>query len=40
MVKRLSELPDVEALHLSPDRVVCPTYDDTPLLPGNNGVSS
>ena len=34
MVKRLSELPEVEARHLSPDRVVCPTYDDTPLLPG------
>jgi D-proline reductase (dithiol) PrdB len=34
MVKRLSEMPEVEARHLSPDRVVCPTYDDTPLLPG------
>ena len=34
MVRRLSELPDVEARHLSLDRVVCPTYDDTPLLPG------
>ena len=34
MVKRLSELPEVEARHLSLDRIVCPTYDDTPLLSG------
>jgi D-proline reductase (dithiol) PrdB len=34
MVKRLSELPEVEARHLSPTRLVCPTYDDTPLLAG------
>jgi len=34
MVKRLSEMPEVEARHLSPDRVVCPPYDDTPLLAG------
>jgi len=34
MVRRLSELPEVEARHLSPDRVICPTYDDTPLLSG------
>lgn len=34
MVRRLSELPEVEARHLSPTRIVCPTYDDTPLLPG------
>jgi D-proline reductase (dithiol) PrdB len=34
LVKRLSELPEVEARHLSPDRVQLPTYDDTPLLPG------
>lgn len=34
MVKRLKDLPEVEARHLSPDRVQLPTYDDTPLLPG------
>jgi len=34
MVRRLSELPEVEARHLSPERVKCPTYDDTPLVPG------
>ena len=34
MVRRLSELPEVEARHLSPERVQLPTYDDTPLLPG------
>jgi D-proline reductase (dithiol) PrdB len=34
MVRRLSELPDVEARHLSLERVVCPTYEPTPLLPG------
>jgi D-proline reductase (dithiol) PrdB len=34
MVRRLSELPEVEARHLSPERVQCPTYDDTPLLAG------
>lgn len=32
MVKRLSEMPDVEARHLA--RIECPTYDDTPLLAG------
>jgi D-proline reductase (dithiol) PrdB len=32
MVKRLSELPEVEARHLS--RLDCPTYDDTPALAG------
>ncbi len=34
MVRRLSELPEVEARHLSPERVKCPTYDDTPLVAG------
>jgi D-proline reductase (dithiol) PrdB len=34
VVGRLSELPEVEAKHLSPERVKCPTYDDTPLLAG------
>ena len=34
MVKRLSELPEVEAKHLSLDRIICPTYDPTPLLSG------
>ncbi len=34
MVKRLSELPEVEARHLSLERIVCPTYDDTRLLAG------
>ena len=34
MVRRLSELPEVEARHLSPARLVCPSFDDTPLLPG------
>ena len=34
MVKRLSDLPEVEARHLSPERVQLPTYDDTPLLAG------
>jgi D-proline reductase (dithiol) PrdB len=32
MVKRLSEMPEVEANHLR--RLECLTYDDTPLLPG------
>ena len=32
MVKRLSDMPEVEANHLR--RIECPTYDDTPLLPG------
>jgi len=32
MVKRLSEMPEVEAKHLR--RLECPTYDDTPLLAG------
>ena len=32
MVKRLNEMPEVEAVHLR--RIECPTYDDTPLLPG------
>ena len=32
MVKRLNEMPEVEAAHLR--RLECPTYDDTPLLPG------
>ena len=32
MVKRLSDMPEVEAQHLR--RIECPTYDDTPLLPG------
>jgi D-proline reductase (dithiol) PrdB len=34
LVKRLSELPEVEARHLSPERMQLPTYDDTPLLAG------
>ena len=32
MVKRLSDMPEVEANHLR--RIECPTYDDTPLLSG------
>ena len=32
MVKRLSDMPEVEARHLA--RIECPTYDDTPLLAG------
>jgi D-proline reductase (dithiol) PrdB len=32
MVKRLSDMPEVEAKHLQ--RIECPTYDDTPALPG------
>ena len=32
MVKRLSDMPEVEAKHLA--RIECPTYDDTPLLAG------
>lgn len=32
MVKRLSDMPEVEAMHLR--RIECPTYDDTPALPG------
>ena len=32
MVKRLSDMPEVEAAHLR--RLECPTYDDTPLLAG------
>src|SRR3954452_15752767 len=32
MVKRLSDMPEVEANHLR--RIECPIYDDTPALPG------
>lgn len=32
MVKRLSDMPEVEANHLR--RIECPTYDDTPALRG------
>jgi D-proline reductase (dithiol) PrdB len=32
MVKRLSDMPEVEAMHLR--RIECPTYDDTPALAG------
>ena len=32
MVKRLNEMPEVEAAHLR--RLECPTYDLTALLPG------
>lgn len=32
MVKRLTDMPEAEALHLW--RIECPTYDDTPLLAG------
>ncbi len=32
MVKRLSDMPEVEAIHLR--RIDCPTYEDTPLLAG------
>jgi D-proline reductase (dithiol) PrdB len=32
MVKRLSDLPEVEARHLA--NIKCPTYDDTPALAG------
>jgi D-proline reductase (dithiol) PrdB len=32
VVKRLSDMPEVEANHLR--RVECPTYEDTPLLAG------
>lgn len=32
MVKRLSDMPEVEASHLR--RIECPTYEDTPLLAG------
>jgi D-proline reductase (dithiol) PrdB len=32
MVKRLSDMPEVEASYLR--RIECPTYEDTPLLPG------
>jgi D-proline reductase (dithiol) PrdB len=32
MVKRLSEMPEVEANHLR--RIECPTYEDTPPLAG------
>jgi D-proline reductase (dithiol) PrdB len=32
MVKRLSDMPEVEANHLR--RIECPTYDETPALPG------
>jgi D-proline reductase (dithiol) PrdB len=32
MVERLSDMPEVEAMHLR--RLECPTYDDTPALPG------
>ncbi|HZQ01149.1 MAG TPA: glycine/sarcosine/betaine reductase selenoprotein B family protein [Reyranella sp.] len=34
MVKRLSELPEVEARHLSLDRVVCPTFEPSELVGG------
>jgi D-proline reductase (dithiol) PrdB len=34
MVRRLSELPEVEARHLSLERLPCPTYEPTPLLAG------
>ena len=32
MVKRLREMPKVEAKHIQ--RIECPPHDDTPLLPG------
>ena len=32
MVKRLSDMPEVEAHHLA--NIKCPTYDDTPPLAG------
>ena len=32
MVKRLGDMPEVEAMHLR--RIDCPTYDDTPALAG------
>jgi hypothetical protein len=32
MVKRLNEMPEVEANHLW--RIECPTYEDTPPLAG------
>ena len=32
MVKRLTDMPEAEALHLR--RIECPSYDDTPLLAG------
>ena len=32
MVKRLGDMPEVEANHLR--RIECPTYEDTPLLAG------
>ena len=32
MVKRLSDMPEVEASHLR--RIECPTYEDTPALAG------
>jgi D-proline reductase (dithiol) PrdB len=32
MVKRLSDMPEVEAMHLR--RIECPTYDDTQALAG------
>ena len=32
MVKRLRDMPEVEARHLA--NIKCPTYDDTPLLAG------
>ena len=32
MVKRLDDMPEGEAAHLR--RIECPTYGDTPLLPG------
>lgn len=32
MVKRLSDMPEVEAMHLR--RIECPAYDDTPALAG------
>ncbi len=32
MVKRLSDMPEIEARHLA--RIECPTYDDTPPIAG------
>jgi len=32
MVKRLGDMPEVEAMHLR--RIECPTYEDTPALSG------
>jgi D-proline reductase (dithiol) PrdB len=35
MVKRLSELPEVEARHLSLERIACPTFEPTRLATGS-----